>query len=417
MKKEKVAEKKLMKVYVERKKLLEYLEIISGIIPKKSTLPILSNVLMEVTKDDFIILKATDLEMGLTMRVPVADLWASSDQVGMVCFPVKNLISMIKESDSEGVWVEGKASHWIEVKCDKSEFKIVGLDPEEFPVIPGPLKKEGVVLAKATRFSKIQKEVLAVLIRKTLPAISNEESRYHLSGALFEVIKGSGMIRVIGTDGMRLSLIEKKGSFKVNGDKALIPKKGLLFVLRLMGKDLAGEILIGFSDTHAFFNFGDSMLSVRLIDGEFPEYEQVIPKGRCVTFYADIGKLKGVLKRASAFMRNTNREGVKLTVGNKNLGVHVSNPDFGEWDESLRIEMEPSENKIPFPLEVGINERYVTDALDSFDGDKVSISLFVFRKGKLEGETEESKDYYDSKPILFRPGKDAQFCVIMPMRL
>jgi len=241
------------------------------------------------------------------------------------------------------------------------------------------------------------------MIDKTSFAASNEESRYHLNGVLFAQIKQGGKeaLRMVATDGHRLSLLDRENQ-KINGidEKGMIiPKKGVLEVKRIIGdRDGEEEMGVYFNATHGFFKTGKSLTAIRLIDGEFPEYEQVIPKGNDKKLVMVKERIVSGLKRVST-MASERIEGVKFSLKRNSMEMSTTHQDFGDAQEELEVSYEGP------PLQVGFNARYLIEAFNVIDSEEVLMEL------KDEGS-----------PGIIRPSSSAprlsnQICIIMPMRL
>jgi DNA polymerase-3 subunit beta len=371
---------------VDKKEFLRGLSLIQSITGRKSTLPILSHVLMEWNKDAFF-LTVTDLETGIREK-----LKASVHQEGKATVSAKKMYEIVRELPEETIQVQKKENHWITIKCGKSVFNLAGLDPEEFPSLPA---------YQDEYFSKIQAKQLMEMIEKTAFAASNEESRYHLNGIFFVQKKQAGkeILRMVATDGHRLSLIDREGQPIRGIEKGIIiPKKGVLEVKKiLLDKDGAEEVEIYFDATHGFLKIDQSLLIIRLIDGEFPEYDQVIPKENDKKLFMEKAKVSGSLRRVS-IMANERMEGIKLSLKNDVLEFSSYHQDFGDALEEVGVVYQGP------PLEVGFNARYLIDALNVIDSEEVVMEL------RDEGS-----------PGMLKPttgeGSPDQICIIMPMRI
>jgi DNA polymerase-3 subunit beta len=241
------------------------------------------------------------------------------------------------------------------------------------------------------------------MIEKTVFAASNEESRYHLNGVLFAQTKQGGeeILRMVATDGHRLSLVDRQNK-KISGidEKGIImPKKGILEVKKIIGdRDGGEEMAIYFNSTHGFFKLGKSLTVIRLIEGEFPEYEQVIPKGNDKKLVMRKERIVSSLKRVST-MANERMEGVKFSLKINSVEMSSTHQDFGDAQEEVEVVYDGP------PLQVGFNARYLIEALNVIDTDEVLMEL------KDEGS-----------PGILRPCPPTteaphQLCIIMPMRL
>lgn len=376
-----------MDFVIKRKEFLKGLGIVQGITARRTTLPILSHVLMEWVSDSLSI-TATDLETAIK-----EDLSVSTYRQGKASVSAKKLYEIVRELPEEDIQVEkNDETHWITIRCGKSTFNLAGLDPEEFPSLP---------TYKEDEFSQISSKILRDMIEKTVFAASNEESRYHLNGVfLIQKKKGNkDILRMVATDGHRLALIDREIQ-KIHGiDKGvIIPKKGILEIKRIIGDmDEEEKMDVYLNQTNGFFRIGKSLMIVRLIEGEFPEYEQVIPKDNDKKLLLDKQKVYASLKRVST-MVSERGEGIKLILKKNLMELSSFHQDFGDAKEEVDIYYDGP------PFEIGFNVRYLLDALNVMDTDEVSIEL---------------KD--EASPCLIKPTEisetNDQLCIIMPMRI
>jgi DNA polymerase-3 subunit beta len=266
------------------------------------------------------------------------------------------------------------------------------LDPDEFPSLPAFQEKS---------FSTISAQVIREMIEKTVYAASNEESRYHLNGILLtQQKKGEKeVLRMVSTDGHRLSLVDREEmSIRIGEKGIIIPKKGILEIKKILGeKDGAHEIEIYFDQTHGFFRMGKSLMVVRLIEGDFPDYEQVIPKQNNKMVKMEKEKIYGSLKRVST-MASERVEGIKLSLKKNSMELSSYHQDFGDANEEVEIHYEGP------PMDIGFNAKYLMEALNVIDTDEVIMEL------KDEGNPGIIR------PSLSKPPAD-QICIIMPMRI
>jgi DNA polymerase III subunit beta len=375
-----------MKFEIEKKEFLKGLGLIQSITARKTTLPILTHVLIEVDSESLYLI-GTDLEIGIREA-----LTAKVHEGGKASVSAKKLYEVVRELSEETIHIENKENNWITLRCGKSVFNIAGLDPEEFPSLPTYQEES---------FSQMPIFLLLEMIEKTVFAATNEESRYHLNGILFlqREEEGREMLRMVATDGHRLSLIQRKGQIIRGADKGvIIPKKGVTEIKKVLAdKEQEETIGLYFDPTHGFLKIGKSLMVIRLIDGEFPDYEQVIPKQNDKRLTVDKEKLYACLRRVST-MASERVEGVKFSIRPESIECSSYNQDFGDArDEVEAVYGGP-------PLEVGFNSRYLMEALSVIDTGEVVLLL---------------KD--DGSPGLIHPSSSAeppdQLCIIMPMRI
>ena len=375
-----------MNFEIEKKEFLKGLGLMQSVAGRKTTLPILSHILLEWDQSS-LYLTGTDLETGIR-----EELTATIHQKGRASVSAKKLYEIVRELPEEAIRIEKKENQWITLECGKSIFNLAGLEPEEFPSLP---------TSQDENFSSISTRLIREMIEKTVFAASNEESRYHLNGILFLQTKQGGkeILRMVATDGHRLSLVDRESQTIRGIEKGIIiPKKGILEIKKIIGdRDGEEEMGIYFNSTHGFFKMGKSLTVIRLIDGEFPEYEQVIPKGNDKKLAMAKEKIYSSLKRVST-MASERMEGVKFSLKKNSMEMSSYHQDFGDAKEEVEVAYEGPQ------LQIGFNARYLIEALNVMDAEEVLMEL------KDEGS-----------PGILRPsstpGPSNQFCIIMPMRL
>jgi DNA polymerase-3 subunit beta len=373
---------------IDKKEFIKGLGLMQSVAGRKTTLPILSHILLEWEKDS-LYLTGTDLETGIR-----EELTAKIHEKGKASVSAKKLYEIVRELPDETIHIRKKDNQWITLQCGKSIFNLAGLDPEEFPSLP--TYQEG-------NFSAVPTGIIREMIEKTVFAASNEESRYHLNGVLFAQAKQGGeeMLRMVATDGHRLSLVDRQNKkiFGIDEKGIIMPKKGILEVKKIIGdRDGEKEMGIYFNSTHGFFKLGKSLTVIRLIEGEFPEYEQVIPKGNDKKLVMAKERMVSSLKRVST-MANERMEGVKFSLKINSLEMSSTHQDFGDAQEEVEVVYDGP------PLQVGFNARYFIEALNVIDTEEVLMEL------KDDGSPGILK------PSSSTPGVSNQISIIMPMRL
>jgi DNA polymerase-3 subunit beta len=371
---------------IDKKEFLKGLGLMQSVAGRKTTLPILSHILLEGDKNSLYLI-ATDLETGIR-----EELVATVHQEGKASVSAKKLYEIVRELPEETIHIKKKENHWITLQCEKSLFNLAGLDPDEFPSLPS--YQDGY-------FSQVSTQLIREMIEKTVFAASNEESRYHLNGIHFSQNKKGerDILRMVATDGHRLSLIERESQTVRGVEKGIIiPKKGVLEIKKIMG-DRDGEdgMEIYFDQTHGFFKMGKSLMVIRLIDGEFPEYEQVIPKGNDKRILMKKESVYGCLRRVST-MASERVEGIKFSLRKNTVELSCYHQDFGDAKEEVEVAYEGP------PLEIGFNARYLMEALNVIDMNEVIMEL------KDEGSPGILKPVSTTEP-------SNQICIIMPMRI
>ncbi len=371
---------------IDKREFLKGLGLMQSVAGRRTTLPILSHILLEWEKDS-LCLTGTDLETGIR-----EELTARIHQGGKASVSAKKIFEIVKELPEETIHIKKKENQWITIQCGKSVFNLAGLDPEEFPSLPTYSDES---------FSQVSTNLMKEMIEKTVFAASSEESRYHLNGILISQSKKGEreILRMVATDGHRLSLLDRESQMIRGIEKGIIiPKKGVLEIKKIMGdRDGAEEMKVYFDQTHGFFKMGKSLMVIRLIDGEFPEYEQVIPKGNDKRVLMEKGKMYASLRRVST-MASERVEGIKFSVKKNFVELSSYHQDFGDAKEEVEVSYEgPS-------LEIGFNARYLMEALSVMDMEDVVMEL------KDEGSPGILKPQSVTEP-------SNQLCIIMPMRI
>ncbi|MGO8989384.1 MAG: DNA polymerase III subunit beta [bacterium] len=373
---------------IDKKEFIKGLSLMQSVAGRKTTLPILSHILLEWEKNS-LYLTGTDLETGIREELP-----AKIHQTGKASVSAKKLYEIVRELPEETIHIQKKDNQWITLQCGKSIFNLAGLDPEEFPSLPSYQEEN---------FCTVSTRLIREMIEKTVFAASNEESRYHLNGVLFAQAKQAGKdaLRMVATDGHRLSMIDRENE-KIRGVEekgVIIPKKGVLEIRRIIGdRDGEEEMGIYFNVSHGFFKMGKSLTVIRLIDGEFPEYEQVIPKGNDKKLVMAKERMISSLKRVST-MASERMEGVKFSVTANSVEMSSTHQDFGDAKEEVEVVYDG------IPLQVGFNARYLIEAFNVIDTEEVLMEL------KDEGSPGILR------PSSSTPGFSNQISIIMPMRL
>ena len=381
-----------MKFEIDKRDFLRGLSSIQSTAGRKTTLPILSHVLIELQKDS-LFLTGTDLETGIREELP-----AHVHDEGKASISAKKLFEIVRELPEEIIHIQKKENHWITLKCGRSIFNLAGLDPDEFPSLP---------VFRDEFFSKLPCRFLMEMIEKSVFAASNEDSRYHLNGIFFLQTKRDGkeILRMVATDGHRLSLVNREGQAIHGIEKGIIiPKKAVLEIKKIMG-DKSGEenVEIYFDGTHGFLRMAKSLMVVRLIDGEFPEYEQVIPKENDKKIVVEKEKIYGCLKRVST-MATERVEGIRLSVKKNSMELNSYNQDFGDAKEEMEVAYEGPD------IEIGFNARFLMEVLNVLNSEEVLIEL------KDEGSPGIIRPIVSKEPPVSLESSD-QLYIVMPMRI
>jgi DNA polymerase-3 subunit beta len=342
-----------MELVVRKNDLLRELQLFQGIVERKNTIPILANVLMEASGDEVRFL-ATDLEVGLRSKCA-----ASVTKPGSLTLPAKKLYEIVRSLPDTDIRIAQDKSG-VKVAADRFDSRMQTLPKEDFPTLP-----QGGGVATATLPSAALKEMVA----KTQFAITGEDTRFFLNGAQF-VLRPESM-SLVATDGHRLALVTVKRDGKASKEgeenKAILPKKTLGELGRLLS-DGEGDITYERGENHMFFDVNGRTLISRMIDGQFPAYERVIPKGNDKHIEFERDRLTNAVKRV-ALLANERSRSVKFQIDKGKVDVMSSSPELGEAHETLPVDYSGAAMQICF------NAQYVLDFLSAVTTDVVALEL------------------------------------------
>ncbi|MBH0177424.1 MAG: DNA polymerase III subunit beta, partial [Nitrospira sp.] len=349
-----------MKVRIGRDELLTGLQRVQGVVEKRNTMPILSNVLLEARQEGAEIV-ATDLEIGMRGLYKAAVL-----ETGGVTISARKLFEIIKELPSGDIELTTGENNWTTIQTGKSQFKIVGLPSADYPALPA-IEREGL--------TPLSGDGLLELIRKTLFAAGDNDARYILNGLLVTLIntEKKTTLRLVGTDGHRLAVAEHEmshagGKGVPQEIKAIIPKKAAQEMRRLLEEGGDGEPLIGFAKNLMIFRKSGLLLTSRLMEGNYPNYQQVIPKEGGKKISVNRIELESALRRVSVLSRDK-ASAVKVSFAPGKMTLFSSSPDYGEATEELPARYEGE------ALSSGFNARYLLDVFGVMDGENVSLQI------------------------------------------
>lgn len=370
-----------MEFSIAREELLHGLHLTQGIVERRTTIPILANVLLE-SANDGVVIAATDQEVGVRRRCD-----AKVKKKGALTTGARKLFEIVRECPEGAIVLRTLENNWIEVSSGKTRFKIVGLDPKEFPAMPAaPAEADGGSVA-------VPVAMLREMIERTQFAMSLDETRLNLSGILFERPE-AGQLRMVATDGHRLSMITRPVESCPPGAGVIVPRKGVLEIAKVIeGGDEAVALTLPGGLAHARRLGVD--LSIRLVEGEFPDYKQVVPEKSERRMLLPAEDLLAALRRVSVVSSERTR-GVKLQLGGEQLEISSVNPDLGEATEELSVEYDGA------PFSIGFNAKYFIDVL-----------------GVLPSGAQVEVGFNDEvSPAVVRCEGDTGFVyVVMPMRL
>jgi DNA polymerase III subunit beta len=368
-----------MEFSVKKFDLLEELEATQGVVERKTTIPILSNLLCEATGNRLSI-TATDLELSIRTSCE-----AKVRKEGSAAIPAKKLLDIVRLLPEEEIRFKLLENHYVSITCDRKTYKLVGMSKDNFPTLPN--------FPQAS--AKIPAKLLSDVIAKTTFAISLEESRYTLNGALL-VLKPNS-ITMVATDGHRLALVET--DYKFEGTfpetRVLVPKKAMIEIQRLAAGDPAA-CEFAQDESHLFFQFDRRQLTSRKLTGQFPNYEAVLPRDTNKVIVLERGQLQDALRRVSQ-LADPRSHAVKFVLAKEGVEVSASSPEYGEAKESIEKEFKGD------PITIGFNAQYLLDFLSAASDGPISFELKDEQSaGQLRPMADESSRYR---------------YVVMPMRI
>jgi len=362
-----------MKFKVEKSKLINAIQTVQNVITTKSALPILSNILVEA-QTGALKLTATDLDIGITCVIPV-----DIQEAGAITVPAKRFGDIIKEFPLEMISVTTKKNNQVTIDSEMCQFKIMGLVKEEFPKLP-EFKDQKVI--------KIEQGVFKQMLTLTTFAVSLDETRYVLNGILFKINKN--LLTLVSTDGKRLAVAERKLAVESDLEISMIVPLKTIQELNRNLKD-EGELSLVVSSNQALFDLGSVGIVSRLIEGEFPDYKQVVPAVSENKMKVARSQLLLAVKRA-ALLATADYQAVKLEVFKNKLVISKSTPDVGEFHEELAVEYQGRE------LVIGFNPLYLIDILKNLNEEMINLEM-------VDGE----------KPGVIR--MSGYVYIVLPMRL
>jgi len=342
-----------MEFSVSKSALLNELSTTQGVVERKTTIPILSNLLVEA-KGSQLNITATDLELSIRTS---CDAKVKKEGAGTI--PAKKLLELVRLLPEGEIKFRLLENHWIEIVSDRKKYKLVGMAKENFPALP----------AMPHTIVQIPAAVMESLISKTKFAISMEESRYTLNGGL--LILKPDTLAMVATDGHRLALAETDQKLAgLNGEmKVLIPKKAMDEVSKLASSaDAEAQIEFAKDESHLFFQVGHRLLISRILTGQFPNYEAVLPRDNNKTVTIERGELCDAVRRVSQ-LADQRSHAVKLAVSRDGIEISASSPEYGEAKENIEKDYKGD------PISIGFNSSYMLDFLGAAADGPVSIEL------------------------------------------
>lgn len=339
-----------MKIKILKQNFLKNLQHVQNIISSKSSLPILSNILIEAEKNK-VVLTSTDLDIGIS-----SVLETDVEEEGAITIPAKRFNDIIKELPDEDISISTMKNNSMVIKCSKCFFKIIGLPKEEFPKLPEFKDEPNVV---------IKQGVLKNMISMTYFSMSHDETRYILNGALF--LFKNKKLTIVTTDGKRLSMIRKDIEKDTLNKAIIVPSKTIYELARILGDE--GDVKIIFGENQVKFDLNNTTIISRLIEGDFPDYEQVVPKEPQEKIMIQRAQFLDGIKRA-ALLTTQDSQSVKFEILKNKIVVSKSSPNIGEVREEMDTVYRGHE------ITVGFNPNYIMDILKVIPQDEIALEVF-----------------------------------------
>ena len=364
-----------MEVVIDRDAFLKGLQMVQNIVEPRQTLPILANVLLEAAGDT-VRLTATDLEVGARVSVP-----AKVGAKGTITVSARKLAEIVKELPAAAVALKVSENVTVTLRCGGATYRMVGLAPDDFPPV---------VPASPQSWVNIEAKLLREMLTQTSFAVSHDETRYALNGVLF-AFQGKD-VRMVATDGHRLALSNRSLGQGVASATGIVPRKAVTEIMRVIG---AGEeVQMAITENQFVLQMPNFVMTARLIEGQFPNYEAVIPKAHPGRLTTARGGLSAALRRVSVMAEERNKP-VKLALSPASLKVSASSQELGEAEEILDVDYAGEE------MVIGFNSRYLLEAMAALEKDQVVLEI---------------KDA-QSPGVIKSVDGEGYCCVIMPMRI
>lgn len=364
-----------MEFTIKQSVLKDELGYVNGIVEKKSTIPVLSNILIESVGENAIRILGTDLDVTIRCEAE-----ADIKQTGSMCVQARKLFDIVRLLDGGDVHFKKEENEWVNMTCGRSKFKLAGVSREQFPEVPE--------FKSVPR--KISAEIFNHFINNTAFAITNEQSRFTLSGAKFVIENGTA--KMVTTDGHRLAFIERK--LENASDEpmdSLIPKKALMELVKI-SKDASGDIQFGEDPNHIYFEVDGRLLITRKLSGTFPNYEMVIPKDNDKTVTFDAEEMRNAIRRV-ALMADERTRSVRLTIKQGEIEIGAQSSEEGEAQERVTADYSGEE------VNIGFNSQYLQDFLNIVGATETETAAET--ETESDGETVRVKETSNRPRIAF----------------
>ena len=364
-----------MEVVLDRDAFLKGLQMVHNIVEPRQTMPILANVLLEA-EGETLRITATDLEVGARVTVP-----AKVSGPGAVTLPARKLAEIVKELPAANLLLKTGDNAAVSLRCAGASYRLVGLAADDFPAV---------VPAAPPAWLTLEARTLRDMLTQTVFAVSHDETRYALNGILFAFLPKE--LRLVATDGHRLAIASRPVGHGLAGVTGIVPRKAVAEVLRVLGG--SEDVQIAITDNQFLLQMPNFVMTARLIEGQFPNYEAVVPKGHPGRLGIQRTALSSAIRRV-AVMADDRTRAVRLALTPGQLTLSAASQEQGEAEEAMEVDYTGAD------VAIGFNWRYVLDALGSGEKEDIVVEL---KDGLSPG-------------IVRSAGDDGYCCVIMPMRI
>lgn len=366
-----------MKLRVNREALLKPLQQVAGVVERRQTLPVLSNVLLQIDGDR-LSLTGTDLEVEMIGHVPL-----ESSEAGEVTVPARKLVDICRELPENAEIECVLSGQRLSIKAGRFKSTLSTLPADDFPAVDR---------AMAEMTTTLDSKIFKRLLDRTAFAMAHQDVRYFLNGMLMEL--GGSYLKTVATDGHRLAMSTLTlDSASSDSRQVIVPRKGVLELQRMLN-EVDGDVVVAIGANHLTAEAGNFSLTTKLVDGRFPDYDRVIPKNGDKVILADKGELRQALNR-TAILSNEKFRGIRVNLSSGILQLSANNPEQEEAEEAVTVDYEGAE------LEVGFNVGYVLDVLNVLDCEQVKVTLHDA----------------NSSALIEDPSDDESIYVVMPMKL
>ena len=364
-----------MKFSINREELIRPLQQVAGVVERRQTLPVLSNLLLQVTDSD-VSMTGTDLEVEMIGR-----LQADISEPGEITVPARKLVDICREipekADIEFMLQEGR----VEIRSGRFRSTLATLPAVDFPSVDQSAPELTV---------DIDAKVLKKLLDKTAFAMAQQDVRYFLNGMLIEM--GNGHLRSVATDGHRLALADQvMESLDGPVKQVILPRKGVIEIQRLL-QELEGQVSLAIGSSHLCAVSNQFTLTTKLVDGKFPDYERVIPRNGDKIVLSDKVELRQALSR-TAILSNEKFRGIRLALSDGQIQLSANNPEQEQAEETVSVEYQGD------GMEVGFNVSYLQDVLNTIENDKVRLTLHDANSSALIEDPELEDATYVVMPM------------------